>query len=333
MANSVRYGGGDNSVLRLALYKTWGKKCYWCGDPKEFNEIEIDHILPQDAGVKKLEWLKTTYPLHEDFDIHGVENLAPICRRCQRRKGSRRYGATGIVLDSLRSASQHKSTIVKKVQKFGDSGDVADLLLNAIKTDLNDPEARQAFEEYAPAIVQKLALLDETKADFISSRAVGPPHTPDNPLKIGLSLDSQGRTAVAIFEDVCGCSVEEVLEDPITEIMEESHRKVQARFEGMQHYSSPIFFGSPSSVSTRIVVSSIHYERDGLLIVFTFAGTFEDDVSTAALRQGDDGIGLIEFQEDAWTSGRFSFIATCDFSAEPGALVPGVCSIDWWDLE
>ncbi|MEU8320659.1 hypothetical protein AB0C33_20080 [Nonomuraea sp. NPDC048881] len=333
MADTVRYGGGDNSVLRLVLHNTWGKKCYWCGDPKEFNDIEIDHILPQDAGVKDLEGLKTAYPLDEDFDIHGVENLAPICARCQRRKGSRRYGAIGIVLDALRTASRYGSTIVKKVQKFGNSGNVAQLLLGAIKADLNDPDVRHVFEDYAPALVQKLALLDEAKADYICSRIVGPPLTPYNPLNISLALDNGGRTAVAIFEDVCGCSVEEVLRGPIAEIMAESHRKVQARLEGMRYYSSPIFFEAPYSVSTRLVVASISYAREGPLIAFTFAGEFEDDVSATAVRQGDDGIGLVEFQEDAWTSGRFSFTATFDFLAEPESLVLDACSIDWWGLE
>ncbi|MET8406391.1 hypothetical protein [Streptomyces sp900116325] len=40
---NVRYReGGPNGKLRLALWKAWGQKCYWCSKPVEFSIAQIE---------------------------------------------------------------------------------------------------------------------------------------------------------------------------------------------------------------------------------------------------------------------------------------------------
>ena len=54
MANSVRYKvNDDNSLLRFVLHELWEYKCYWCNTPKDYNDIQIDHIIPQTTWLMR----------------------------------------------------------------------------------------------------------------------------------------------------------------------------------------------------------------------------------------------------------------------------------------
>src|SRR5680860_1081665 len=51
MADEVRYQpNGNNKVLRHVLRQVWDRRCYWCRNFKDYLDLEIDHILPQNTG-------------------------------------------------------------------------------------------------------------------------------------------------------------------------------------------------------------------------------------------------------------------------------------------
>lgn len=335
MTDSVRYTGGDNSILRFILHETWGPRCYWCYQPKEFNDVQIDHILSRDTGAKDFEELKTRYGLPQDFDIDGLENLAPICNVCNgtRGKGKMDYGPRPVMLSQLEQARKLRPTIVERVSNFGNSSKVAEYLLKASETDLNDPNAKQAFEEHAPVIVQKLALLDETKADYISFKTVDLEIGEERPLGVGVSLDGQGRTALAILEGVCGCTIKGALKGPIGELVDKIRKNAQAEFENIEGPVGPTTSGPPISLYLGVVVDSVSYERCAQSLEFAFRGKFEDEVSASLVQSSLDGNGLVELQGDMQASGRFSFDATWDFWREPGDVDAGECLIDSWILD
>jgi 5-methylcytosine-specific restriction endonuclease McrA len=54
---------------------------------QDFNDIEIDHIIPKHLGPECLKELKDKYGLPEDFDIDAPQNLAPICSVCNGPRG------------------------------------------------------------------------------------------------------------------------------------------------------------------------------------------------------------------------------------------------------
>jgi hypothetical protein len=75
-------------------------------------------------------------------------------------------------VSALHHAETLRPHVIRMVNTFGNSRKTAEHLLGAIETDLTDPRARQAFEDHAPAIVQKLAMMDESKADYETVRTV-----------------------------------------------------------------------------------------------------------------------------------------------------------------
>jgi len=87
-------------------------------------------------------------------------------QRAGRQKKNENLSELPIVINRLSKAERLRSTAIDRVRNFAASGKTAEALILAREADLQNPQTRQAFEEYAPAIVQKLALLDEAKADF-----------------------------------------------------------------------------------------------------------------------------------------------------------------------
>lgn len=57
-------------TLRTALFTAWGGKCAYCGDEPE----HVDHIHPKAKGGRD-----------------ELENYAPACRRCNRRKSAMEF--------------------------------------------------------------------------------------------------------------------------------------------------------------------------------------------------------------------------------------------------
>lgn len=55
----IRYSGDtrSNAILRAALLHAWGDRCYFCKRPKDFADMHIDHILPQQLEQGVIETL------------------------------------------------------------------------------------------------------------------------------------------------------------------------------------------------------------------------------------------------------------------------------------
>jgi 5-methylcytosine-specific restriction endonuclease McrA len=68
---------------RLAVLQSWGYECYICGGQAD----QVDHLIPRAKGG----------------DVFDDDNLAAICGRCNRAKGSRffRGGFDPLVLPDL----------------------------------------------------------------------------------------------------------------------------------------------------------------------------------------------------------------------------------------
>jgi 5-methylcytosine-specific restriction endonuclease McrA len=117
MEPATRYRDGDNSVLRSVLYDVWNCKCYWCGRPKDYTDVQIDHIIPRGTNRRRLQQLIYDYGLPDTFDLHDVRNLAPICSLCNgpSGKGDKEPPRVPVVLDKLRRAEILRPEVIDEV--------------------------------------------------------------------------------------------------------------------------------------------------------------------------------------------------------------------------
>ena len=57
---------------RMAVYRKTNGRCAYCGCVLEYKDMQVDHIIPMNAGGKSV-----------------AENLQILCRQCNGVKGDR----------------------------------------------------------------------------------------------------------------------------------------------------------------------------------------------------------------------------------------------------
>jgi hypothetical protein len=82
----IKYGKKCNLLIRFALWDVWENKCWICEELKLFQEIQIDHVIPRTISEDRLSTLKAYHSLADEFDVDGLENLAPACVKCNKNK-------------------------------------------------------------------------------------------------------------------------------------------------------------------------------------------------------------------------------------------------------
>lgn len=75
--------------VRHALWLSHKRKCVYCGEPLSFQEVDIDHVIPENlSGKSDLPAILKSLGLPEDFDLFATENLLPAHRKCNLAKGA-----------------------------------------------------------------------------------------------------------------------------------------------------------------------------------------------------------------------------------------------------
>ncbi len=77
----------------MAIWKAHKSKCVYCEELIPFNDLEIDHILPESLldNPENLERIKLEYGLASDFDLNNYSNWLPSCSSCNNRKRNRLF--------------------------------------------------------------------------------------------------------------------------------------------------------------------------------------------------------------------------------------------------
>lgn len=312
---NVRYQeNGDNRLLRHVLRLVWDQQCYWCRNFKGYVDLEIDHILARTSGETARLSLKRMLNLVEDFDVHALYNLAPICQACNSVKGSDDFTKTGLVLSVLKKARRLAPVVARQVAAFGKPSKLAGALLEATEVDLSDLDLREIFEQGAPAIVQRLAELGKDKADHLVFRTVDV-EAGGELYRVDLKLNERGRAAQTVLETVAGGRLDHALRVPLIDLFSQvafaATRTFEAHGEGWGAADvEPVTIDRPQITIDRVRLESTPPAQ----LEFAFAGEFDTMVTTVIAR-GRQLDGDLEYvQGDATVSGRFTF----DLSWEPG---------------
>ena len=108
-----------NRWQRRAIFEEWGGKCAYCSKPLDWDEFEVDHIIPETKKSKldDLERIKQDYNLSREFDITSYNNLALSCRRCNNKKRDqdKTRGYLSMVLGEAESKAPKIEEKVKKM--------------------------------------------------------------------------------------------------------------------------------------------------------------------------------------------------------------------------
>lgn len=146
------------SIQRMAIWKAHKSKCAYCGELIRFNDLEIDHILPESllGNSDELERIKLEYGLGSEFEINSYYNWIPSCKKCNRTKSDRVYS---------KSAIFHFLEMVAK-PKYEEIRNIKQNLEKTMKKEgfLTRTEATQVIEEYIKdLVVNNLIISPATK--------------------------------------------------------------------------------------------------------------------------------------------------------------------------
>jgi hypothetical protein len=80
------------SLLRAAIWEAHGRKCAYEGCPITWDQLEIDHIIPQSVwrDITKKRQVFEDLGLDEDFSPHDIRALEDAEKQVAKRKEERK---------------------------------------------------------------------------------------------------------------------------------------------------------------------------------------------------------------------------------------------------
>ncbi len=114
---------------RAAIWETDEKKCFYCGIPVFFRDLQIDHVVPEDIPKSKLTKLHPL--LAENFEINSIENWVACHQGCNVRKAVYLF-KTKTLLYYLEMAEKRAAKARQIIEDFGNARD-NEKLISALK--------------------------------------------------------------------------------------------------------------------------------------------------------------------------------------------------------
>ena len=106
-----------DDVFRVALWNTYQNRCFYCKEPLEWNQYQIDHLVPEwlQGNPEKLKQTIKDYGLDSDFNLNLAYNLVPAHTQCNKSKGGQLFEkATLLFFIQLSKARQN--TLNKQIE-------------------------------------------------------------------------------------------------------------------------------------------------------------------------------------------------------------------------
>ncbi|MBR2687001.1 MAG: HNH endonuclease [Aquamicrobium sp.] len=93
-------------AARYGVWMSRDGRCTWCGRPVQFQDCQVDHIVPKSVGCQQSRFaeIKEKYGLDQAFEVESFENWAPICARCNLVKSDRTFTDAPIIVSHLTMA-------------------------------------------------------------------------------------------------------------------------------------------------------------------------------------------------------------------------------------
>lgn len=299
----IMYRAGDsrsNRILRLALLKVW-ERCHWCSEPRQYSEVEIDHLIPRAGSPKERDLLieELVGPAYvEGYNLDAPRNLAPICKvRCNREKSNNIYEGTRL-LETLRRAAKEVPNVEQFVRRYWAAGKFADALATAVEGDLADDRNLDALTDFAPLLDARIRLID-----FTTNEEVVDPMA-DDPRAVTLKLDRKGRQVRDVLEVLTGRDFDEAILEPIRTVRHEITERLLADITAqVRDAGHPYPDVAWPTARIDLNCTELRYLVDEEQ--FKMVGAFDADGTAEASVMAADGDGLETLQREASGHGTF----------------------------
>lgn len=131
-----------DNITRSALWSSYNNICFYCNRPLEWDDLNIDHIVPElySKDINAFEKVKAEYELDKNFDLNALYNLVPTHSKCNLRK-SRELFIKQTTLYYLGLTNKALTKIQKEIEKLKNrknKGQIISKLQSALATNLID---------------------------------------------------------------------------------------------------------------------------------------------------------------------------------------------------
>lgn len=151
------------TIQREAVWLAYNKKCAYTGEPLEFSEMHIDHILPESLkdDSEKFDEIKNRYRLDNNFDLLGWENLLPCKSSINLRKSSNLFdeNRTNYFLGVASKGKDEIENNIRSIEKRLNKVKITAMLAQGIEANiLSITDVRKLINEYEsnPVVALKL---------------------------------------------------------------------------------------------------------------------------------------------------------------------------------
>jgi hypothetical protein len=284
--------GGDNLVLRFVLYGLYGQRCYRCQEPKNFVDIEIDHIVPTNTNDDEFVRIRRKHGLGEEFGRHDPGNLAPICSPCNKLKSGRAFNGSPHESDLLLRAGDRRHKVIAEVEKFVSADSLAKALVKATVSDLSDAKTKETLVMYAPALVQKIASVDEGLVRIIKvSHQEAIPG--GNVVQLRFALSQDHRVLVDVLENTFGVSLRDAMANNVGQLVGQIKSELDTYVLEELQKQDPYFPEDPGPAHVAhlgLEVNAVTLDRSDEGLVMSVNAGLEIQQLRSIPYQQDDGL-------------------------------------------
>lgn len=307
MVADIRYGNdsNENALIRAALAKEYNFRCYMCNLPSDFSTLEIDHIVLKTASAQELANAKANFGLPSDFDVNGLENLALICRPCNGKKGATDISKVPIFAIQLQKSKRNSKTIAKHIWAMKAGQKATSALAEASQVDTTLDANRQVVRIYAPIIVQKLAHIDPSLIDYLTSYDLQ--HSTDANTLFRIVTNNTMRSVFATTKMLLGFDIDAVLPEILDAARSDTFDLVKrALKKGPNESEGPIDIdpGSIGALHLEFIIDSARLKRNRDYLDFALSGSVDGYLSAPVVAVSYwDPRPIQDRQADAFLSG------------------------------
>jgi hypothetical protein len=190
---------------RWAVFSTHGTsqgtKCWLCGEPVNFVEMEVDHILPESLlkDQSALDAALTAFGLPSDFELNSFDNWLPAHRRCNAEKREHIFRPTPIIqvwIDRARKKA-HAAREVRDAYVSDRKIEQAIRVLStgdkAVPKEILDPIIQHYATANSESVIIAGPTVDKSKIGWM--QGIPTQYVPPEEVRLGPNL-------IVIFDDV-----------------------------------------------------------------------------------------------------------------------------------